>query len=139
MVIPARGETEMVQTRSEKIVQARHRRWVFIVVIVASTFAIGWAIWMPPVLAGTEHASWWTAHAIGGGLGLLSMVAVMKSRLLGRVILGAGGLSLLFGLTAFNVFRWEAILFLVLPGLAMLACVPFFGRMPTPEQEGKTR
>lgn len=124
-------------TRSRET--ARRRRWADVVVIIAATFAIGWAIWMPPNLRGVEHGTWWTAHAIGGGLGLLSLVAVMKSRVLGQVLLGAGGVALLAGMVAFQTFRWESILFLVLPGLAMLACIPFFGPMPTPEEEGLTR
>jgi peptidoglycan/LPS O-acetylase OafA/YrhL len=135
-----RGETEMAQKRSRrKVGKARRPRWVFIVVIVASAFAMGWAIWMPPVLAESQRASWWTAHAVGGAFGLLSMVAGMRSQLLGRILLGAGGLALLFGVTAFDAFRWEAILFFVLPGGAMLGCVPFFSRMPAPEDQRKTR
>jgi len=128
-----------MEGRTARFDRATHRRWIYVVVIAAATFAIGWAVWMPPVVRGADHGTWWTAHAVGGGLGLLSLLAVMKSRLLGRALLAAGGVALLLGLTAFGTFRWEAILFLVLPGVAMLACVPFFGPMPTPEQEGKTR
>ncbi len=124
---------------ASRIERARRRRWADVVVIAASCFAIGWAIWMPPQIEGAAHATWWTAHGVGGALGLVSLVVVMRSLMIGRVVLAAGGIALLFGLTAFETFRWHAIVFLLLPGLAMLAAVPFFGPMPTPEEEGKTR
>jgi hypothetical protein len=118
----------------------KRRRWADIAVIVASCFAIVWGIWTPPTPSPEIHdASWWWGTTFGGALGLLSVFIALKSTLLGRIALGAA-VAILFGaLLTMHTLSWIVLLTVGLPALVMLVALPFFGPMPTPEQEGEVR
>lgn len=122
----------------------RRRRWTNVVVIVTALYALAFAVWSPPLAdpgetAGEVETWWWTASALGGVLALLAVAVAVRSRSAGRILLGAAAAALGVGLLSFDRLSWVAFATLTLPALVLFACIPFFGPMPVPEDEGKPR
>jgi hypothetical protein len=120
---------------------ARRRRWADIAVIVTGSFVVGWGIWLYPQ-GGPEvrQGTLWWAHAVGGTLALTAVGVALKSVWLARALLLLSGVILIGGfVAAFGGFSLGGFLTALLPGIILLAAVPFIGPMPVPEQEGKVR
>jgi hypothetical protein len=124
----------------------RRRHWADVVAIVASVAAIGLAIW--PNLAadegpaGASVGSGALASAIAGALGVLGLFLAQRSPGVARVPLALGGLLLL--LTPFVFARAAGVVptLQMILGVAMLATVPFIGRLPDelpPRDAGRSR
>lgn len=130
----------MADTLERERSGARRRRWADSVVLTAATFALGFAIWSPPFVGDDVHyGGWWASLAVGGFLGLVAVPAALKSAGVGKVLVALGALALLAGLAAFSELRPVAVVFQLAPAVAMLATLPWFGPMPTPEEEGLRR
>ena len=124
--------------------EARHRRWTNVVVILTGLYALAFAVWSPPLAdpgeaAGGGDTMWWTANALGGALALAAVPVALRSRSVGRILLGAASAALGMGLLAFDRLEWVALATLLAPAVLLLLCIPFFGPMPVPEEEGRLR
>lgn len=126
--------------------EATRRHWVTLLVIVASLYALAFAIWSPPAAAGPEAGAeardvgaWWWIQVVGGGLGLASVLVALRRATLARGMLAVAGVVLILGVFTFGELSWVPLVTLALPGAAMLLAAPFMGAMPTPEDEGKPR
>lgn len=123
----------------------RRRRWADVVVIVASVYMFGAAFWPIELVSG--GGAWEVAnpvalagtYAAAGILGLGGLFMTAKSTVIGRVLVGIGGLVALYGLTTLEHLTTFALVSFGGAGLAMLLAASFVGEMPTPEQEGKPR
>jgi hypothetical protein len=131
---------------ADRVTEAKRRRWADVVVIVAALYVVFAAVWAPPGLGpaeaqadATDHGLWWWAHAVGGLLAILSVPMAHKNVLVARIMAGLGGAVILLGLRSFDTIGWLAIRTLLIPGILILAAMPFLGPMPTPEEEGSTR
>lgn len=124
----------------------QRRRWADIIVIAAAAYAFGAALWFPPEMISGDggeavaFGGWlWTAYALGGAIGLASVFVAIKLPKIARGMVALAGLLVLSGFFALRQVTFVAVLSLGLTGLALLAATPFMGRMPTPEEEGKSR
>lgn len=125
----------------------RRRYRADIVAIVASVAAIGLALYGAPQGApegavasqGTPSRAgpYLIATLLGGALGLLGLVLAQKFRFRvpGRVLIALGGISLLVAALALDLSGGPPRILRIVVGLALLACAPFVGPMPPPEEQ----
>ena len=129
-----------------QIERAKRRRWADVVVIVASLYAFMSALWAPLELltggAGREVADdqgmWWS-YAVGGVLGLIALFFAHRNAPIAKGLTAAAGLAVLAGFLTLDNLTAFAALSIGVTGVALLVASPFVGRMPTPEEEGKSR
>jgi cytochrome bd-type quinol oxidase subunit 2 len=114
----------------------RRRHWADIVVIVVGLLLVGLAAWNAPVSSGMRPdeaeslPAVYAAYAIAGGLALASLFIAQRSSAAGKVVLLVAALVLIgYGVAGYRPSEalWLTVL---LPGLALLGALPFFGRMP---------
>jgi hypothetical protein len=128
-----------------EIARARRRLWADVLLIVASVYALGAAIWVPPeiVSGGAEEVSvpgWLQgAYALAGIIGIAALFIAHRWRVIARLLVPIAGLVLLAGFFALREITVLSVVSLGLPALAMLVAAGFVGPMPTPEEEGKPR
>jgi peptidoglycan/LPS O-acetylase OafA/YrhL len=111
------------------------RHWADVVLILTGLTLLGLALWFPP-FSTTDEApnalSLWPNYALAGSLTLIALLLGQRwnwlrlARLLLFAALGVLVASL-FKVRAQGVVTW---LTLILPGLAILLAIPFFGPMP---------
>lgn len=123
----------------EQTQRAKYRRWANVVVILTGLFAAGFAIWGIPIGDAAIENRWWWASGVGGFLALAAPFVAMRAPALARILLVIGAVALLLGLLAFEQITPAALITTVVPALLLLAATPFFGKMPTPEDEGMSR
>ncbi len=126
--------------------KAKRRKWADLAVLVAAIYALVFAIWAPEATAPNTATSevsgkgtWYFAHMLGGILPLAGYFVALKSSMAGKVLVGLGAGALLAGLAGFDEIGGIALRNIILPAVIMLVALPFFGRMPTPEDEGRQR
>jgi hypothetical protein len=115
------------------------RHWADIAVIIAGLGLFGLAIWFPPftTTAGAGEVrqvhSLWPVYGIAGGLSLIALFLGQRWqwRNLARLLLVGAVAVLVYGLfTGFRELGMTAWLTAIIPGLLLLAAIPFFGPMP---------
>jgi hypothetical protein len=126
--------------------EAKRRRWADLAVIVTGVVSTLLAFFTPqgaaPVTAAEaviDQQLWWWSHALGGPLAIAAVLLAQRSRFLARLLLAGAGLALLAGLFGFRRIEAGALLLTVVPALVFFAAIPFLGRMPSPEEEGRRR
>lgn len=126
--------------------KARRRYWTNLIVMIVGVFQFGIAFWgaglaQPHGMAyDMRLIGWyWFASGFGGLLAVASVIVAIRNATLGRVMLALGALLVLSGGFAYTRFEPRMLLDVFVPGLILLGAVPFFGPMPTPEEEGKER
>lgn len=124
----------------------RQRKWANIAVLIVGVYQFGLAFWgiglaQPAgIVEGVRWLGWyWFTSGFGGLLAIASVIVAVRSATAGRVLLGLAAALVLSGGFAFSRLEGRLFLDVILPGLILLAALPFFGTMPTPEQQGENR
>jgi hypothetical protein len=117
----------------------KYRRWANTVAIFVGLYVLAWAIWTPLGGGGVNEYAWWGSHALAGLMTVIAPFMAFRVKILSRMLLVASGCILLLGLFSVNWLAMEAILSLLLPGVALLAVSPFMGPMPSEVEERKAR
>ncbi len=121
---------------------AGRRRWADVVLILTGLSLFGLAVWFPPfstTAEAPEAISLWPNYALAGGLVLLALflgqrwdwLRFTRLMLLVAVVVLAVGVFRVRGL---GMVAW---LTLIIPGLAVLLAIPFFGPMPRAAEEAR--
>jgi hypothetical protein len=111
------------------------RHWADVVLILTGLTLWGLAVWFPP-FSTTDEApnaiSLWPIYAPAGALTLLALLLGQRWDWLrfARILLFAAVVILAVGLFRVRAQGVVAWLTLVIPGLAILLAMPFFGPMP---------
>ena len=113
----------------------QRRRWADVVLILAGLGLFGLAVWFPPFSTTGEASiaiSLWPIYALAGGLIILALFLGQRWDWLrfARLLLFAAVGVLIVGLFRVRgqvVLTW---LTLIIPGLAILLAISFFGPMP---------
>jgi hypothetical protein len=119
----------------------RRRHWADVVVIVVGVYLFLVAFWSPGLVAAEgaarvqDHQFWWWTKMLGGVSALVAVLLVQRWVLVGKVLVGAAALLALLGLLTFRVWDWVVLVTVLIPGLLLAAATPWFGPMPTPEEE----
>lgn len=126
--------------------RARRRTAADVVVLLAAVFSLTFAIWAPAAAepnSGMREVNepniWYFAQLLGGALPIAGYLIGQKSSAIGKMLVVAGAVFLLLGLRAFDEIGSTAIRNIIIPATLMLVAAPFFGRMPSPEEEGRGR
>jgi hypothetical protein len=119
----------------------RRRHWADVVVIVAGVYLFLVAFWSPGLVAAEgaarvqDHQFWWWTKMLAGVAALIAVLVVQRHVLVGRILVGGAALLALLGLLTFRVWDWVVLVTVLIPGLLLAVATPFFGPMPTPEEE----
>jgi FtsH-binding integral membrane protein len=125
----------------DRVTEMKRRRWADTVVLVVGGFVIAWAIWVYPWTGpDINEGNVYFVHAAAGALALASVFLALRSILLARALLLAAGIVSLAGLyVGFTRITSLGILTLGVPGVILLAMVPFIGPMPTAVEENRVK
>ena len=113
----------------------QRRRWADVVLILAGLSLFGLAVWFPP-FSTTDEApaaiSLWPIYALAGGLIILALFLGQRWDWLrfARLLLFAAMGVLIVGLLRVRGQGMLTWLTLIIPGVAILLAIPFFGPMP---------
>ena len=121
--------------------KAKRRMWADVLVLVGAVISLLFSVWSPqagdPNNAMSEVVDkgiWFGAQVLGGVLPIAGYLIAQKYALIGKLLVGIGIVCLLAGLGGFTEFGWIAVRSIVIPAVLMAVGLPFFGRMPTPEE-----
>ena len=117
----------------------KYRRWANTVAVFVGLYVLAWAIWTPLGGGGVSESAWWGSHVLAGIMTIIAPFVAFRVKILSRLLLFASACVLFLGLFSVNGLAMEAILSLLLPGLVILAAVPFMGPMPSEVEERKVR
>jgi fatty acid desaturase len=114
-----------------------------VAVIVGAVLTLGFVVWPggPAVdVRETSDSGWWVAAQFAGGsLAVASVFIALKYERVAKVLAAIAGVLVLSALLSFSSFGTVAVIAVIVPGVLMLGAAPFMGRMPMPEDEGKSR
>jgi hypothetical protein len=118
----------------------RARHWSNVVLIFTGLLLAGFAIWAAPLFgepSTVDTVATWTVY---GGAALLSLAGLFVAQrrdgqTLSRLLVAAACLVLVIGLFMFREAGWRVWLTIIGPAVALLATIPFLGRMPRAAEE----
>lgn len=114
----------------------KRRTWADILVLVASLWAIGEAIWGPALFSqGSQDRGASTTYVlsvVAGTLGLLGVGLAQKKAMLGRVLVGLAGVLVLVGPFTYRQLPPLPLAFAVITGVILLGAATFVGPVPPP-------
>jgi O-antigen/teichoic acid export membrane protein len=118
----------------------RARHWSNVVLIFTGLLLAGFAIWAAPLFgepATVDPVATWTIYGGAAALSLGGLFVAQRrnGNAVSRLLVAAGCVVLVIGLFMFREAGWRVWLTIIVPAVALLATIPFLGRMPRAAEE----